>query len=53
MADIFVKLFVDGGDEEGLVRSEFMHVSANGRIILSFRLLNVDPRDWIYDWYGL
>ncbi|KAG2404820.1 uncharacterized protein HKW66_Vig0244670 [Vigna angularis] len=50
VAEIFVKVFVNGGDEEGLVRSEFMPVGADGRIVLSFSLLNADPRDWIYDW---
>ncbi|KAK7373612.1 hypothetical protein VNO80_07027 [Phaseolus coccineus] len=50
VAEIFVKVFVNGGDEEGSVRSEFMPVGADGRIVLSFSLLNADPRDWIYDW---
>ncbi|PNY16750.1 GPI transamidase component pig-s-like protein [Trifolium pratense] len=27
-----------------------MPVGADGRIVLSFSLLNADPRDWIYDW---
>ncbi|RDX60517.1 GPI transamidase component PIG-S, partial [Mucuna pruriens] len=50
VAEIFVKVFINGGDEEGSVRSEFMPVGADGRIVLSFSLLNADPRDWIYDW---
>ncbi|KAG5017817.1 hypothetical protein JHK85_023953 [Glycine max] len=49
-AEIFVEVFVNGRDEEGSVRSEFMPVGADGRIVLSFSLLNADPRDWIYDW---
>ena len=53
VAEIFVKVFGNGGDEEGSVRSEFMPVGADGRIVLSFSLLNADPRDWIYDWYEL
>ncbi|KAK7395443.1 hypothetical protein VNO78_16001 [Psophocarpus tetragonolobus] len=50
VAEVFVRVFVNGGDEEGSVRSEFMPVGADGRIVLSFSLLNADPRDWIYDW---
>ncbi|RZB52353.1 GPI transamidase component PIG-S [Glycine soja] len=50
VAEVFVKVFVNGGDVEGSVRSEFMPVGADGRIVLSFSLLNADPRDWIYDW---
>lgn len=29
-----------------------MPVGADGRIVLSFNLLNANPQDWIYDWYG-
>ncbi|KAK7339147.1 hypothetical protein VNO77_19795 [Canavalia gladiata] len=50
VAEIFAKVFVNGGNEEGSVRSEFMPVGADGKIVLSFSLLNADPRDWIYDW---
>ncbi|KAH7517572.1 hypothetical protein FEM48_Zijuj09G0079100 [Ziziphus jujuba var. spinosa] len=50
MAEIFVKVFVNGGKEEGLIHEEFMPVGADGRIVLSFNLLNAEPRDWIYDW---
>nr|KYP63456.1 GPI transamidase component PIG-S [Cajanus cajan] len=50
VAEVFVRVFVNGGDEESSVRSEFMPVGADGRIVLSFSLLNADPRDWIYDW---
>ncbi|XP_010247099.1 PREDICTED: GPI transamidase component PIG-S [Nelumbo nucifera] len=49
-ADIFVKFFMNGGKKEGLVRAEFMPVGADGRVVLSFSLLNADPHDWIYDW---
>lgn len=52
VAEIFVKVFVNGGKEEGLIHEEFMPVGADGRIVLSFTLLNAEPRDWIYDWYG-
>ncbi|KAJ7950461.1 GPI transamidase component PIG-S, related protein [Quillaja saponaria] len=50
IAEIFVKVFVNGGKEEGLIQGEFMPVGADGSIILSFSLLNADPNDWIYDW---
>ncbi|KAF8388441.1 hypothetical protein HHK36_027111 [Tetracentron sinense] len=50
IADIFVKFFMNGGREEGLVHGELMPVGADGRVILSFSLLNADPHDWIYDW---
>ncbi|KAG6593005.1 GPI transamidase component PIG-S [Cucurbita argyrosperma subsp. argyrosperma] len=50
VAEIFVKLFGNGGREEGLIPGEFMPVGADGKIFLSFNLLNADPDDWIYDW---
>ncbi|KAG5252206.1 GPI transamidase component PIG-S [Salix suchowensis] len=50
LAEIFVKVFVNGGREEGLIHGEFMPVGADGRIVLSFNLLNADPMDWTYDW---
>ncbi|KAJ7961544.1 GPI transamidase component PIG-S, related protein [Quillaja saponaria] len=50
IAEIFVRVFVNGGKEDGLIQGEFMPVGADGRIILSFSLLNADPHDWIYDW---
>ncbi|KAL6564992.1 hypothetical protein OROMI_016442 [Orobanche minor] len=50
VAEMFVKAFVNGGKEEGSITGEFMPVGADGRIVLSFNLLNADPRDWIYDW---
>ncbi|XWS47218.1 hypothetical protein CRYUN_Cryun14cG0134000 [Craigia yunnanensis] len=50
VAEVLVKVFVNGGREEGSIRNEFMPVGADGRIVLSFNLLNADPRDWIYDW---
>lgn len=49
-AEIFVKVFLNGGKEEGLIHGEFMPVGADGMVVLSFNLLNADPRDWIYDW---
>jgi GPI-anchor transamidase subunit S len=51
VAEIFGKVFVNGGSEDGSIRSEFMPVGSDGRIVLSFSLLNADPRDWVYDWY--
>ncbi|MCH95711.1 GPI transamidase component PIG-S-like, partial [Trifolium medium] len=50
VAEIFAKVFVNGRSEDGVIRNEFMPVGADGRIVLSFSLLNADPRDWIYDW---
>ncbi|GLU03847.1 hypothetical protein SLE2022_210220 [Rubroshorea leprosula] len=50
VAEVFVKVFMNGGKEEGSIRNEFMPVGADGRIVLSFSLLNADPGDWIYDW---
>uniref|UniRef100_A0A2P2KZU8 Uncharacterized protein MANES_13G047900 n=2 Tax=Rhizophora mucronata TaxID=61149 RepID=A0A2P2KZU8_RHIMU len=50
VAEVFVKVFVNGGREEGLLHGEFMPVGADGRIVLSFNLLNANPQDWIYDW---
>ncbi|XP_022727532.1 GPI transamidase component PIG-S-like isoform X2 [Durio zibethinus] len=50
VAEVLVKVFVNGGREEGSIRNEFMPVGADGRIVLSFNLLNADPRDWVYDW---
>ncbi|KAG8371729.1 hypothetical protein BUALT_Bualt13G0118400 [Buddleja alternifolia] len=50
VAEIFVKVFVNGGKDEGSISGEFMPVGADGRIVLSFNLLNADPRDWHYDW---
>ncbi|KAM7521827.1 hypothetical protein LguiA_011729 [Lonicera macranthoides] len=50
VAEIFVKIFVNGGKEEALIHGEFMPVGADGRVVLSFNLLNADPHDWIYDW---
>ena len=52
VAETFVKVFVNGGKESGSIHGEFMPVGSDGRIILSFNLLNADPTDWIYDWYG-
>lgn len=53
VAKVFVKAFVNGGKEEGSITGEFMPVGADGKIVLSFNLLNADPRDWTYDWYKL
>ncbi|KAG6411886.1 hypothetical protein SASPL_124539 [Salvia splendens] len=50
VASVFVKAFVNGGKEEGSISGEFMPVGADGKIVLSFNLLNADPHDWIYDW---
>ncbi|CAK8541499.1 unnamed protein product [Lathyrus sativus] len=50
VAEIFSKVFVNGGSEDGLIHNEFMPVGADGRIVLSFSLLNAEPQDWVYDW---
>ncbi|KAL1359981.1 uncharacterized protein [Arachis hypogaea] len=50
VAEIFAKVFMNGRSEGDLIRAEFMPVGADGRIVLSFSLLNAEPRDWIYDW---
>ncbi|ESQ49314.1 hypothetical protein EUTSA_v10020331mg [Eutrema salsugineum] len=50
VSEIFVKVFMNGGMEEGSIHGEFMPVGSDGRIVLSFSLLNSNPRDWIYDW---
>ena len=51
IAELFVRVFINGGKEEGSIHGEFMPVGADGRVVLSFSLLNADPLDWIYDWY--
>lgn len=51
VAKVFVKAFVNGGKEEGSISGEFMPVGADGKIVLSFNLLNADPHDWTYYWY--
>ncbi|KAI4341591.1 hypothetical protein MLD38_026298 [Melastoma candidum] len=48
--EIFVKVFSNGGNDNGLVPGEFMPVGADGSIVLSFNLLNADPHSWVYDW---
>ncbi|XP_025685101.1 uncharacterized protein [Arachis hypogaea] len=48
-AEIFARLFMSGESEGNSIRSEFMPVGVDGR----FSLLNAEPQDWIYDWYGL
>ncbi|KAK5820139.1 GPI transamidase component PIG-S [Gossypium arboreum] len=50
VAEVLVKVFINGGREEGLIRNEFMPVGADGKIVLSFNMLNADPHDWVYDW---
>lgn len=52
ISEIFIKVFMNGGNKEDLIHGEFMPVGADGKIVLSFNLLNANPQDWIYDWYG-
>ncbi|XP_006297237.2 GPI transamidase component PIG-S [Capsella rubella] len=50
VSEIFVKMFMNGGRDEDSIHGEFMPVGSDGRIVLSFSLLNSNPRDWVYDW---
>lgn len=50
IAEMFVNVFINGGKVEGSIHGEFMPVGADGRVVLSFSLLNADPHDWIYNW---
>ncbi|KAI3809761.1 hypothetical protein L1987_19361 [Smallanthus sonchifolius] len=50
VAEMFIKIFVSGAKDEEDIHGEFMPVGADGKIVLSFNLLNADPCDWIYDW---
>ncbi|KAG5567282.1 hypothetical protein RHGRI_002739 [Rhododendron griersonianum] len=50
VAEIFIRVFVNGGKEGGVIPGEFMPVGADGKVVLSFNLLNADPDDWVYDW---
>lgn len=50
---IFVEVFMNGGKAEGEMvqgKGEFMPVGADGSVVLSFSLLNSNPKDWVYDW---
>lgn len=52
---IFAKVFMNGGTEEAATtqgKGEFMPVGSDGNLVLSFSLLNANPNDWVYDWYG-
>lgn len=53
IAEIFVKIFVNGGKDDGSIHNEFMPVGADGRVVLSFNLLNADPHGWVYGWYDV
>ncbi|XP_010547097.1 PREDICTED: GPI transamidase component PIG-S [Tarenaya hassleriana] len=50
VSEIFVKVFMKGGREESSINGEFMPVGSDGKVVLSFNLLNSNPRDWVYDW---
>ncbi|KAL4558570.1 hypothetical protein LXL04_036771 [Taraxacum kok-saghyz] len=50
IAEIFIKIFVNGLKEQESIQGEFIPAGADGKIVLSFNLLNANPRDWIYDW---
>ena len=42
---------MSGLREQESIQGEFIPAGADGKIVLSFNLLNANPRDWIYDWY--
>ncbi|CAH8290493.1 unnamed protein product [Eruca vesicaria subsp. sativa] len=50
VSEVFVKVFMNGGREVDSIQGEFMPVGSDGKLVLSFSLLNSNPRDWIYDW---
>lgn len=49
VAEVFVKIFVNGGIKDGSIRLEFMAVGADGRIVFSCNLLDADPCVWVND----
>lgn len=57
IADLTVMYFSHGGRLSGKDvvvedKEESMPLSADGKAILSFSLLNAEPSDWIFDWYA-
>ncbi|CAM8951695.1 unnamed protein product [Rhodiola kirilowii] len=50
ISEIFVKMFINGGKEDLSIHGDFMPVGSDGKMVLSFNLLNADPQDWIYEW---
>ncbi|KAI5062907.1 hypothetical protein GOP47_0021454 [Adiantum capillus-veneris] len=56
MSNIVVKFFMNGGidfnsNEISMEeRGETLPLAADGKAILSFSLLNAEPRDWLFDW---
>lgn len=57
IADLAVMYFSHGGRLSGKDvvvedKEESMPLSADGKAILSFSLLNAEPSDWIFDWYA-
>ncbi|GAB2282455.1 hypothetical protein Dimus_016998 [Dionaea muscipula] len=50
VAEVFVRVFENGGKEKRSIHGEFIPVGADGKVVLSFSLLNADPHDWIYEW---
>lgn len=51
---VFVKFFINGGREVAFPKGEgeAIPVAADGSVVLSFSLLNSNPKYWVYDWYG-
>lgn len=56
MSDIAVRFFMNGGSYQHQSRmsieekGEAMPLAADGKAILSFSLLNAEPKDWIFNW---
>ncbi|CAM8951727.1 unnamed protein product [Rhodiola kirilowii] len=50
ISEIFVKMFINGGKEDLSIHGDFMPVGSDGKMVLSFNLLNAEPQDWIYEW---
>ncbi|CAN6447052.1 unnamed protein product [Victoria cruziana] len=49
---VFVKFFINGGREVAFPKGEgeAIPVAADGSVVLSFSLLNSNPKYWVYDW---
>ena len=56
MSDVAVRFFMNGGSYQHQNRVTIeekgasIPLAADGRAILSFSLLNAQPKDWIFDW---
>uniref|UniRef100_A0A7N0UUS1 GPI transamidase component PIG-S n=1 Tax=Kalanchoe fedtschenkoi TaxID=63787 RepID=A0A7N0UUS1_KALFE len=50
VSEIFVKMFIMGGKEDLSIHGDFMPVGSDGKMVLSFNLLNADPQHQIFEW---